>query len=272
MPRSLSIVIVLALVGSVLGAAPLLAQDATSHQPGITTTGYGFASAEAESADLQFLIINENFYGGLPPFPEVEATPGAEARATVAPIVDAIEARDAVEGVAVVLPVVLSLYGGPTPIARIDVTVANPDLELLTNLIVAVSQAAASERLLIGYVGASFNTSDCDALERDARQAALEEARGRAEIQADLLGVGLGEVMTSADVGVAAGVGYDGFGVHIPNSDGCAPHAAYIYGGEFSTSVSLPRFDPTSHTGEVEIHVQLQITFAIESSGATPTT
>jgi hypothetical protein len=269
MTRSLLIVLVLALAGSALGAPAALAQESASNQSGVTTTGYGLATTSAESANLQFLIINEDFYGGSPPFPEVEATPGANARASVAPIVEVIEASDSVESVDVVIPVIHSQYG-PTPLARIDATVLNPDLEMLTSLIVDITQAAAVERLLVGYVGAVFIAPDCGSLEREARQAALDEARSRAELQVELLGAGLGEVIAATDLGVTSGPGFGSFGDQLVQSGGCAPQESQAYGGEFSFSVTLPRFDPASHSGNAEVHVLLQVTFAIEGSAAIP--
>lgn len=270
MRRSMAIVTVLALAGCVFGATGALAQEGPGQQPGITTTGYGEASAPAESADLEFLLFDETYYGGPPPFPEVEATPGAEARETVAPIVEAIETRDSIESVEVVVPLTSGLYGGPPPIARIEVTVSNPDLDMLTSLITGVTQAAASERLLVGHVGAAFATADCQALEREARQAALDDGRSRAEVQASLLGVGLGEVISSTDVDILSSPGFGLYGSPLAASGGCDPPVSASVSGEFTPGITLPGFDPATHSGEVEVYRQLQITFAIEDSAATP--
>ncbi len=269
MTRSLLIVMILALCGSLAGATPALAQSDTDASPGITTTGYGEASAPAESASLEFLIIDEqSFYGGPPQAAPVEATPGAIARETVAPITDAIEATGLAESVEVVVPVVRELYN-QAPLARIEVTVANPDLDGLANLVTEVTRAAAGDRLLLGYVGARFETSDCATLERGAREAALAEAQTRAGIQAELLGVGLGDVVASVDVDATAGVA-NLYGAQPTSASNCDPMGSATSGGDFGSGGSLPRFDPTSNSGEVEVYRQVQVTFAIAASEATP--
>jgi len=269
MQRSSSIIMILALFGSLVAASPVMAQGDTGVHAGITTLGYGMASAPAESARMEFLIIDQDtLYGGPPLAPQVEATPGAMAREAVAPITDAIDASGAAESVEVVTPVVYEPYSQPS-LARIEVTVANPDLEGLTNLVNVATQAAAGERLLVGYVGARFETSDCASLERDARETALAEAGARAEIQADLLEVGLGEVVASVDVDVSGGLG-DLYGGQPASASNCDPLGSAIAGGQFGLGVTLPRFDPTVDSGEVEVHRQLRVTFAIDAGEATP--
>ncbi len=266
MTRSLLIVTILALFGPQALASPALAQEAA----GITTIGYGMASAPAESATLEFLIIDEqSFYGGPPQAAPVEATPGAMVRETVAPITEVIEGNDAVERVDVSVPLITELYS-QAALARIEVSVVEPDLVGLTNLIADVVRAASSERLLIGYVGARFETSDCATLERDAREAALADAQGRAGIQAGLLGFGLGEVVASADLdtsGIAAQV----YGPLVAPASNCDAVASASSASQYSPGASLPRFDPTSDSGEVEVHRQVRVTFAIEVSEATLT-
>jgi uncharacterized protein YggE len=269
MNRSVLIVTILALCGSLVAATPALAQGDAGIRAGITTTGYGEASTPAESARMEFLIISQDaFYGGPPQAPEVEATPGAMARETVAPIADAIEASGAAESVEVVIPLTTDFYS-QAPLARIDITVPNPDLDGLTSLVNDVTQAAAGERLLVGYVGAQFETSDCATLERNAREAALADARSRADIQADLLGVSLGEVVAVADLDTS-GVAALQYGVPVASASNCDAVAAGSSVGQFSPGASLPRFDPTSDSGEVEVYRQLQVTFAIDASEATP--
>lgn len=269
MTRSLLIVMILALFGSLVGAAPAIAQGEPGVRAGITTTGYGEASAAAESVSMEFVIVDEQaFYGGPPQQAPVEATPGAMARETVAPIVDALEASGAVESVEVVVPMVSLLYA-QAPLARIDVTVANPDLAGMTSVVTEVSRAAAGERLLVGYVGARFETSDCATLERGAREAALAEAQTRAGIQAELLGVGLGDVVASVDVDATTGVA-NLYGAQPTSASNCDPMGSATSGGDFGSGGSLPRFDPTSNSGEVEVYRQVQVTFAIAASEATP--
>lgn len=268
MTRSLLIVTILALFGSLVGATPAMAQGEPGTHAGITTSGYGEASGPAESATLEFLIIDEqSFYGGPPQAAPVEATPGAMARETVAPIIDAIEASGLAESVEVVVPVVRELYN-QAPLARIEVTVANPDREGLASLVTEVTRAAAGERLLLGYVGARFETSDCATLEREAREAALADAESRAGIQAELLGVELGDVVASSDVAASGLV--NPYGGQPTSASNCDPTGSAFSGGQFGPGGTLPSFDLASDTGEVEIYRQLQVTYAIEGSEATP--
>lgn len=269
MTRPLRLVTILVLFGGLALATPALAQGEPGVHAGITVTGYGLASAPAESANLEFLIIDQDaYYGGPPQAPEVEATPGAMARDTVAPIIEAIEASGAVESVEVVVPLVSELYSQPA-LARIDVMVSNPDLDGLTSLVRDATQAAAGERLLVGYVGAQFETSDCATLERDAREAALADARARAEIQADLLEVELGEVVASADGDVSLDVA-NLYGMQLASASNCDAVSSASSVGQFAPGASLPRFDPTSDSGEVEVQRQVRITFAIDGPEATP--
>ena len=268
MTRSMLIVTILALFGSLAVGAPAIAQREPDARVGITTTGHGEASGPAESATLEFLIVDEQaFYGGPPQAAPVEATPGAMARETVAPITDVIEASGLAESVEVVVPVVRELYN-QSPLVRIEVTVANPDLDALATLVTEVSRAAGGERLLVAYVGARFETSDCATLEREARAAALADAEGRATIQAELLGVGLGTVVASVDVDVTGSA--VPYGSPVASGSNCDAVASVDSLGQFTVGATLPRFDPMSDSGEVEIYRQLQVTFAIDGTEATP--
>lgn len=269
MTRSLVIVTIFALVGSLAASSAAAAQGDLIVPAGITTTGYGEASAPADSARVEFLILSEDvFFGGPPLAPQVEATPGAMARDTVAPIVEALEGNDAVESVEVDIPLITELYS-QSPLARIEVSVLDPDLEGLSSLVNDATQAAAGERLLVGYVGAQFETSDCATLERAAREAAVADARTRAGIQAELLEVTLGEVVAAADVdlsGLAALV----YALPVEPASNCDPVAPASSAGQYSPGASLPRFDPTSDSGEIDVSRQLRVTFAIDASEATP--
>ncbi len=269
MTRSLVIVTILALVGSLAAISPAIAQGDLAVQAGITTTGYGEASAPAASVRLEFLIISQDvFFGGAPQAPQVEDTPGAMAQETVFPIVDAIQDSGMVESVGVVVPLTTEPFS-QGPLARIDVVVPNPDLAGLTSLVTGVVQAAAGDRLLVGYVGAQFEASDCAALERDAREAALTDAEDRAGIQADLLGVALGDVVAVVDVDSETSQA-SFYGARATFANNCDPAGSAIAEGSYGPGATLPRFDPTVDSGAVEVHRQLQVTFVIDASEATP--
>ncbi|HEV2106971.1 MAG TPA: SIMPL domain-containing protein, partial [Thermomicrobiales bacterium] len=129
-------------------------------------------------------------------------------------------------------------------------------------------RAAAEQRLFVGYVGASYEAADCQTLEREARQAAIDDARSRAEIQAALLGVQLGDVIASSDVDPYPSQAFGPYGPIPAPSGGCEPQAPPGFGGDVAPAVTLPPFDPTSQSDEVEVYRQLRITFAIEGQGA----
>ena len=268
MKRSFVVVLLFALAATLASPAAVSSQAASEDLAGITVTGYGEASAPAESAAVQFTIVSDSFYGGPPQAPEVEATPGAEARATVAPIVDALGAVEGVEDVTVAIPMISAPYS-PAPVARLEVTVTAPDLDMLTRLVTTATQAAAAERLMVGYVGARFEASDCATLEREARQAALDDARRQAEIQAEVLGVGLGDIVASVDVTAAASTD-PYYGLPVPSASGCDPEIPAGRFGDPALAITLPPFDPTRDSGEVEVYRQVQVTFAIAGDTATP--
>lgn len=261
MKRSFVVVLMSALVAGLAGPDAVASQFAPG-MPGITTIGYGEATAAAESASMEVIIFDSNSFMGPPPLPEAEATPGATARGTAGPIADAIAAIEGVENIEIVVPQVANPFGAPVPLARITFTVANPDHALLQELVTAAAQAAASDRLSLAHVGARFETSDCASLEREARQAALDDARRQAEAQAEVLSVGLGEVVATSDVNSL----YGPFGI----GSGCGPEAPAESFGDPAMGITLPPLDPTRDSAEIEVYRQVQVTFAIGDGAATP--
>lgn len=238
--------------------------DVAAPRQGISTIGYGEASAPAETAILQMLITREDFGPPRPPRPS--ATPGAEERELTLPVIDALTAAGlAEEEIEVVIsPITGQSYGPGGPgIARLDIALDRPTPERIIELINAAVPVAAQQGVLIGQVGVGYNVEDCRALEREARAAAVEDARERAAIQAELLGVGLGEAVGSADLPPAdatALIFYDRF---LSGEAGCAPPAPSITEG---TSINLPPFDPAGEA-EVEFFAQVEVIFAIDGDG-----
>ncbi|MEA2586203.1 MAG: hypothetical protein QOF33_4288, partial [Thermomicrobiales bacterium] len=182
---------------AIMPASAIAQTPTAAASTGITVIGYGEASAPAESGTLQLLLTRGEFYGGPPAPPRPGDVPGAEERRLAAPIVQAVVAKGIAESAVtvVVLPILGSAAYGPggPAVARIDVALERPDLTTVTELISAASVAATEEALVLGQVGAAYEVADCAALDRSARQAAIEDARARAEVQADLLGVTLGD-------------------------------------------------------------------------------
>src|SRR5579884_1161973 len=162
----------------------------------IAVVGFGQASAPAASATLQLVVVPGR--GGYASFGRgaqatAVATPNPTAPPPAAiPIVDALLAtglpRTAID--VVNLPTVSSsttcfgaACGQPF---RVDVTVSQPQLTPLNSIIGTVSQAASNNELSVNTVGALYTTGDCNALVRQARQAAIQDAQAQAEAQAEL--------------------------------------------------------------------------------------
>lgn len=232
---------------------------------GVTVVGYGEATAPAETASIQLLITRGEFFGGPPPAPRPGVTPGEEERELLVPIVEAITAEGVAQGdIGVVVSPVPEVFGygpGGPAVGRIDLAIAQPTDEGLTSFLAAVSFAAADQRLTLGQVGVLYEAADCAALEREAREAAIADARQRAEVQAELLGVQIGPVTASADMPVASSA-LDYFsGLPVP-SNSCAPPTAAGAPAAPGLRVTLPSLDPAAEP-EVEVYAQVSLTFAI---------
>lgn len=231
---------------------------------GITVVGTGVRSAAADLATLELVISDLSaMYSGMPMMPEVESTPGAQAAASVAPVVDAVSAIDGVEDLTVTIPPATNPYGGPVTLARITLMVTGPSADQLLTIVTTASQAAAGENLTVTNVGALFTVSDCASLDRAARQAALDDARAKAEVQADLIDVSLGDIVSVVDDTY-------GFGAGTPSS-GCDPVVPGMtyYSDPFS-GATLPPFDPTRDATEVSVFRMTRVTFAVADVVATP--
>lgn len=242
-------------LGSAVWAAPITsAQDVPSAATGVTVIGYGEASAPAETATL-LLSINETEYQG-PQSVQPGATPGAEEREIVAPavasLVDAGVAEDDIDVITGPSVANTAGFSGPA-IAILRITLDAPTMEGLNGLIDAASVGAAEENLIVGGVGATYGVEDCDALDRQAREAAVADARDRADVQAELLEVTLGDVTGSNDLPT----GYYGPGGGV---NGCSPVSTFGFPFE---SFNYSSFDPTAEP-VVEIYAQVQLSFSIE--------
>ncbi len=249
------------------GPAPAFAQDAVDTPArGITVIGYGKASAPAESAELQLLATQEEF--GPQRAPDPDATPGAEEREPVGTLVEGLQAAGvAEEDIEIVVGTVIGGFYGPggPGIARVDVAVADPTAERIDELINAAIVGAAEENLVLGQVGVGYGVADCAPLEREARQAALDDARTRAELQADLLGVRLSDPVASSDVPTDLAGAFDAFyGGIAPTQVACAPPAPVPTQG---SPVSVPPFDPTDEA-EVNVYAQVAYTFEIADAAS----
>ncbi|MDQ4044372.1 MAG: hypothetical protein M3173_02850, partial [Chloroflexota bacterium] len=129
-------------------ASAQVADDVTT---GITATGYGQASAPADSATIQLSIASDNF-GPPQPMPP-GGTPGASERNAVAPIVEALidtgiaeDAIDVITGPYVAA--VGSMYGPTMAVIRFELP--DPTADTISSAVDSAIAGAADARLVIG--------------------------------------------------------------------------------------------------------------------------
>ncbi len=230
---------------------------------GITVIGYGKASAPAETAILQIVLTNEDY--GRPRAIRPGGTPGAQEREEAETVTDELRAvgvaDDAIE--VIVNPIGGEFFGPDSGQTRIDVSVEEPTPERITELINAAILGASLENLFVGQVGVGYNVADCAPVERDAREEALSDAQERAEIQADLLGVELGDVRASADQPLDPILSIY-YGPFSPSGTGCAPASP----SESGAPISVPPYDPTA-PAEVNVYAEIAVTYALgEATGS----
>lgn len=188
------------------GGAVYLAQIDADQQPGgvpsLVAVGYGTATVPAETALLQLLVSNGvQFDGGYVPPAEPGATPGAREQEAANPIVEAIAEsgvpRDSIH-VVISSAFGVSPYGNPEAVTfRIDITLREPDLETLNATVNAAAQAARQDGYSLAAVGALYGVTDCGAVQSQAWEAAVANARASAEHQAEILNVKLGDLLAS---------------------------------------------------------------------------
>ena len=190
--------------------------------PGLTVLGYGMASAAADSAILEFY-----FSTGIAVKPD--AVPGntgsgsseqAQTTASITesdlqPVIDAIVAegvsRDSIEFLGG------SYYEPFYSSATLRVTTR--DLGKLGEIIQAGTDAAGTlTNIALQGSYVSYTISDCAGLERQALQAAKQDAEARADVLADALNVARGAVTA------ASTYSYSTFGGTACNGGSIAPY------------------------------------------------
>ena len=243
-------------------AFPLAARAASTAPAGITVIGYGEASAPAETAVIQFSVVDFNYN------PAAAQQDPEQARTAIQPVLDALTAagvdESAIDLILGPRLIELTKYEGPA-LALVRVTLDDPTPDRVAEVIAAVTSGATTARLSIGTTGVRYGIADCAALDRAARQDTLADARTRAETQAELLGLELGEVVASRDLPVEPQTAYGPYGP-VPVANGCTPDVPTATYG----TASLPPFDPTAEA-EVTIYAQIELTWEISFPlGATP--
>lgn len=238
---------------------------------GIVAQGFGRATAPADTARVQFVVSKSGeiypeplpgepkavpeggvegetapatpaeIYPYLTPTPPTSPPPITEA--DLQPLLDAIKAQGVSDSDIQVTIYPSSYYGSPT--ARVTVTLRDP--KRTADLIDAANQAvAASGTIFIQNVGVIYNVDDCDALLKEARRAAVEDARDNGAGLAEALGVGLGDLQGASEYS------WDPYGYSACQPSGPTPY--YEYEG--------PSFNP-AQPAEVQIVSNVTISFAI---------
>jgi uncharacterized protein YggE len=235
-------------------AGPEIALQTTSGGlAGITVLGYGMASATADSAIVEFYFSTGAVVKPDVPADSGSGSSGSERTQTTAAtsikesdlqvVIDAIVAqgvsRDDVEFIGG------SYYDPYYSSATLRVT--TKDMAKLGAIIQAATNAAATLSgiaLQGSYV--SYTLSDCTALEREALQAAKQDAEARADVLADVLGVGRG------GVSAASTYSYSTYGGTACDSSGVAP---YPIGG-----VTYAEGQPS----QVQLSASITVTYEIQ--------
>jgi uncharacterized protein YggE len=234
---------------------------------GIVVQGYGRATAPADTARIQFVVSKSgeiyakpliepsvipegSVEGEIAPAPDVYPTPVPATPITEAdlqPLIDAIKAQGVSDSdieVAIYPSSYYGLYGTPT--ARVTVTLR--DMSKVGSLIDAGNQAVAeSGTIWIQNVGVIYSVNDCDILLKEARKAAVEDARDNGAGLAEALGVGLGGIQGASEYS------WDPYGY-----SGCQPETGPLY-----YQYEGPSYDP-AQPAEVQIVSNVTISFAMQ--------
>lgn len=240
----------------ILGILLLVPQLAAA-QEGITTgsltvVGYGQASGPADIATVYLTIASESMTMG----PPENAT--EDDRETVAPIVDALVGEGIDEGTIAVITgpsvaTAMSYIGPPMAVIHFDIT--NPTAASISGAIDAATVASAEARLLVGGMSVRLGSDNCTNLERQAREAAVADARERAGVMGEMTGLLPGETTSVRDVSLLP---ESGFVYVTPMLAGCAPFATDTLPPDwFGPTVFDPTQEPT-----VTVYAQVEMTFA----------
>jgi Protein of unknown function (DUF541) len=127
--------------------------------------------------------------------------PGAITEEQIQPIVATVVAAGVAEAdIDVTIPATNSMMMGPFPGgAMLRFEVAEPTQDGLSEMAQELYAAALDARLGIQHLGVRYLTDDCEALLQEASDAAVADARTRAERMARSIGVELGDLMQAAE-------------------------------------------------------------------------
>lgn len=246
--------ILISVLSLLLMLAPAVsAQTSTLVPRAITVLGEGSASAPAETATVVISIGADGnvYYDPMTIEPEGTAAPE---EVDVSAVIDAIIAHGVpVNDVELVETPFMGEWGsgmGPQPVT-IFVTVIQPTVDDLSELLNVVRTTAHTEGLFVNQFGVMYRVSDCRSLRQEARADAVTNAREEAEDQAAALETTIGDVVASGDT---MPMSMGPFQANSCNSVASAqPYNAIYMAGQF---------DP-SQPAEVQVSVAVEVSFQI---------
>jgi uncharacterized protein YggE len=231
-------------------------------QPVVEVVGYGVASAPAEQAVIQVLIVRDSPFGddAQPTSTTGTTTPtSGRSRDSMTPLIDSLMSIGVNEEDVFVLtsPSLISVCNNYSRCssARVDVTVDQPTLDRINTIVNAIGAEAAQSGMTVQDVGVGYSIADCNVLTRNARQIAITDAQKRATEQAEVLQVNLGKLLVSSELAPTSP----------RDATGCTILQT-TFGDSWwtagSSGLTVPAFNPSA-PAEASVTVQVLLAYAI---------
>lgn len=263
-PSLLTAFPVLLLSFALLAAPGASAQVASTSIPGISVTGFGRASAPAETATIVIMLGSGDSYKD-PSMMETTPTPPGSPQEMAQPVIDALANAGVPAAAVEVLTDASSYYTTPygTPMmVTLRFTIDSPSSQGIGDLLGVATTAASDAGLYVNMTSALYGVADCASLVRGARENAIGHAREQATLQAELLDVGLGDIVASRDD--LAGAMYYG-GMYVSGQvNSCTMD---VTDGSMASVYNAPAFDPSAEP-MVTMTSAIELTFEIVPAGA----
>lgn len=241
----------IAIVSMLLMFAPMASAQTSTIVPGaITVMGEGSASAPAETADLA-ITIGEDSNVYVEPMTIEPGNSTVPDAVNVTSIVDAIIAYGVpINDVTVLEPMFGGEWGSGMTAQPVTilVTVMDPSVEGLSELLDVVRTAAHADGLYVNQFGVVYGVADCRSLRQQARVDAVANARSEAEDQAAALDTSLGDVIASRDT--------------YPMNMGYSPFNTCTSTNNADVKYMAVQFDP-GLPAEVTIVIAVEVSFEI---------
>ena len=179
----------------------------------------------------------------------------------LAPVVTAVATSVGIASDAVTInfsPLATEPFGARPKNARLDFDVAAPTPEVLNSAIIAASEAAAANGLVVQVAGVLYRPVDCTVVEEEAAMAAIADARDQAARLAPLLDVTVGGV-----VGASSDPFFTSTFDSAREGEGCSgQQSSFYHSAHGGLGLTVPIFDP-SLPAEVKVHAVINVSFEI---------